>query len=390
VSIPYLRQRVLPMLAGAFKNRVRKGRCPGAYLYVAPSTRLGRYEISVPTRMLSHEERDVIAAGGSMEVMATRYPVCGHQSINRMSIVGMHREAVVYVNPQVCVQSFQGDFDGDCITILRVNPGNWQNSKPFIPPATEKPKPVSFPKALEQAATSKRDVALGESVVADYVHLCWEQKGGLDPAEINELGVRVICAAVDRAKHGTVPWGLSADEFARSYLPERFRHRHSILASKHMPDAESPEAELRSRLWLLKEGGFTAARSGWELVLSLMHGWTKDAKIMPVGSHERLYQRVQQLCAELPPPCRQTFELVRLARRRWAQAVDHWKKTGDDTQMRGFTVRFQTWINSTDETLVSKVLLELGKQLLAPKKKGNASLFWSQVPTSVLRRVYGG
>lgn len=388
VSIPYLRQRVLPMLAGAFKNRIRKGRAPGAYLYVAPSTRLGRYEISVPTRMLSHDERDIIAGGGDIEVMATRYPITGHQSINRMSIVGMHRGAVAYVNPQTWVQSFQGDFDGDCITILRVNPGDWQNSEPFIPPATEKPKPVSFPKALEQAATSKRDVALGESAVADYVHLCWEQKGGLDPAEINELGVRVICAAVDRAKHGTVPWGLSADEFAHRYLPERFRHRHSILAGKHMPDAESPEAELRSRLWLLKEGGFTAARSGWELVLSLMHGWTKDAKMLPVGGHDRLYQRVQQLCAELPPPCRQTFELVRLARRRWAQAVDHWKKTGDDSHMRGFTERFQSWISHTDETLVNKVLLELGKQLLAPKRKGNASLFWSQVPATVLRRVY--
>lgn len=157
-----------------------------------------------------------------------------------------------------------------------------------------------------------------------------------------------------------------------------------------MPDAGSPEAELRSRLWLLKEGGFAAARSGWELVLSLMHGWTKDAKLLPVGNHDRLYQRVQQLCAELPPPCRQTFELVRLARRQWAQAVDHWKKTGDDTQMRGFTERFQAWINRTNETLVNKVLLELGKQLLAPKKKGNASLFWSQVPLALLRRVYEG
>src|SRR5690606_6266455 len=104
--------------------------------------------------------------------------------------------------------------------------------------------------------------------------------------------------------------------------------------------------------------------------------------------HDRLYERVQQLCGELPPPCRQTFELVRLARRRWAQAVDHWKKSGDDTQMRSFTDRFQAWINGTDETLANKVLLELGKQLLAPKKKGNASLFWSQVPTKILNSVY--
>lgn len=79
-----------------------------------------------------------------------------------------------------------------------------------------------------------------------------------------------------------------------------------------------------------------------------------------------------------------------MARRQWAHAVDHWKKTGDDTQMRGFTERFQAWINRTNETLVNKVLLELGKQLLAPKKKGNASLFWSQVPLALLRRVYEG
>ena len=388
VSIPYLRQRTLPLLAGMFKNRVRKGRCPGAYLYVAPSTRLAPFEISVPTRMLSHEERDIIAAGSSIEVMATRYPITGHQSINRMTITAMHRGAVVYVNPEVWLNSFQGDFDGDCITILRVNPGEWRNSQPFIPPKTPKPKPLTTPKALEQAATSKRDVALGESVVADYIHLCWEKRGKLDPEELNELGARVICAAVDRAKHGTVPWGMTADEFAQEFLPERFRHKHSILASKQMPESNGPEHELRSRLWLLKEGGFGHERSGWELVLSLMHGWTKEAKLLPMGSHDRLFERVQQLCAELPPPCRQTFELVRLARRRWAQAVDHWKRTDDDSRMREFTDRFQAWINRTDETLVNKVLLELGKQLLRPKKKGNASLFLSQVPENLLRRVY--
>src|SRR5690606_23669567 len=184
-------------------------------------------------------------------------------------------------------------------------------------------------------ATSKRDVALGESVVADYIHLCWEKYGKIDPEELNELGARVICAAVDRAKHGTVEWGMSADQFAQEFLPERFRHKHSILASKQMPECETPEAGLRSRLWLLKEGGFGASRSGWELVLSLMHGWTKAAEVMPVGSHARLYERILELHASLPAPCKRTFELVRLARRRWAHAVDFWKKTGDDTQMRG-------------------------------------------------------
>lgn len=388
VTIPYLRQRVMPILAGIFRNRVRKGRCPGAYLYAAPSTRLGKFEVSVPTRMLSHEERDIIRSGGTIEVMATRYPITGHQSINRMQVIAMHRGAVVYVNPKTWLQSFQGDFDGDCITILRVDPKGWENSEPFIPPATPKPKPISFPKALEQAATSKRDVALGETVIADYIHLQWEKYGKLDPEELNELGARVICAAVDRAKHGTVPWGMSADEFARSYLPERFRHRHSILASKQMPETKAPEQDLRSRLWLLKEGGFGAQRSGWELVLNLMHQWTKEAQLMPMGGHDRLYQRIQQLCAELPAPCRRTFELVRLARRRWAQAVDHWKKTGDDSHMRVFTDRFRAWIERTDETLVAKVLLELGKQLLRPKKKGNASLFLSQVPSSLLVTLY--
>jgi len=388
VTIPYLRQRVLPLLAGVFRNHIRKGRCPGAYLYAAPSTRLGRYELCVPTRMLSHEERDAIKDGGRVEVMATRYPITGHQSINRMTVTAMHRGSVVYVNPEVWRDSFQGDFDGDCITILRVEPKGWQNSEPFIPPKTAKPKPVSTPIALEQAATSKRDVALGESVVADYIHLQWERQGRLDPAELNELGARVICAAVDRAKHGTVPWGLSAEEFSRAYLPDRFRHRHSVLAAKEMPDVQSPEAELRSRLWLLNEGKFGHERSGWELLLSLLHAWTEETRIMPVGSHSRLFERIQQLHAQLGAPCKRTFELVRLARRRWAQAVDLWKRTDDDRAMKAFAERFQGWIARTDEALVSKVLLELGKQLLRPKKSGNASLFLSQVPASLLQRMY--
>lgn len=45
--------------------------------------------------------------------------------------------------------------------------------------------------------------------------------------------------------------------------------------------------------------------------------------------------------------------------------------------MRAFCDRFQAWMEKTDETLVSKVLLELGKQQLRPQKKGNASLFLS-------------
>lgn len=56
--------------------------------------------------------------------------------------------------------------------------------------------------------------------------------------------------------------------------------------------------------------------------------------------------------------------------------------------IRAFCDRFQTWMGRADETPVSKVLLELGKQLLRPKKKGNASLFWSQVPTKILNSVY--
>jgi hypothetical protein len=389
VTIPYLRQRVLPILSGLFKNRIRKGRVPGAYLYTAPSTRLGRFEISVPARMLSHEERDSIAAGGTIEVMATRYPITGHQSINRMTITAMHHGAVVYVHPQTWLDSFQGDHDGDCITILRVNPGDWENSEPFIPPPSGKAPKLTTPQALEQAATSKRDVALGESVVADYIHLQWEERGKLDPEELNELGSRVICAAVDRAKHGTVPWGMTADEFSQEFLPERFRHRHSILASKRMPDTEGPEQELRARLWGLKEGAFGHERSGWELVLALMHDWTKEVSLLPTGDHTRLHARILELCAKLPAPCRETLDLVRLARRRWAEAVDFWKRTGDDSRMRTFTERFQAWIERTDEQLVHKVMLELGRQLLRPKKAGNASLFWSQVPSSLLEQVYG-
>lgn len=388
VTIPYLRQRVLPLLSGTFRNRIRKGRCPGAYLYAAPSKRLGRFELSVPTRMLSHTERGHIKAGGTVAVMATRYPITGHQSINRMSITSMHRGAVVYVNPQTWLDSFQGDFDGDCITILRVDPGKWENSEPFIPPKTPSPKPVTTPRALEQAGTSKRDVALGESVVADYIHHCWEKYGKLDPDELNEFGARVICAAVDRAKHGTVEWGMSADEFARDFLPEQERHRHSVLASKQMPETATPEGDLHSRLWMLKGGEFGYSRSGWELLLALVHDWTKETEIMPTGSHDELYHRVLHLHAQLPAPCKRTFELVRLARRRWAKAVDHWKRTDDDTPMRAFCDRFQTWMETTEEMLVSKVMLELGKQLLRPKKKGNASLFLSQVPVSILRRFY--
>jgi hypothetical protein len=143
-------------------------------------------------------------------------------------------------------------------------------------------------------------------------------------------------------------------------------------------------------MWRLKEGGFGQQRSGWESLLHLLHGWLDGVEIMPVGDHGKLYRRILELGAGLPPPCRQTFELVRLARRRWAQAVDHWKRTGDDSQMKGFTTRFQAWIERTEQELVHKVLLELGRQLLRPRKAGNASLFWSQVPESLLRRVYGG
>lgn len=388
VTIPYLRQRVLPLLAGVFRNRIRKGRCPGAYLYAAPSTRLADFDIAVPGRMLSHEERDQVRSGRPLAVMATRYPITGHQSINRMTITAFHNGAVVYINPSTWVRSFQGDFDGDCITILRANPQTWENSLPYIPPNSPTPKPTSTPKALEQAAMSKRDVALGESVLADYIHHCWEKTGRLDPAELNELGTRVICSAVDRAKHGTVDWGLSADQFSRDYLPDRHRHQHSLLAAKELPDVATHEAELRSRLWMLKCGKFGYERSGWELLLSLLHDWVEGVDIMPVGSHSKLHERVLQLHALLPAPDKRTFELVRHARKRWAQAVDHWKRSGDDQAMRAFTDRFQAWISRTDEAQVAKVLLELGRQLLRPKKKGNASLFLSQVPRSILNRLY--
>ncbi|MEE9310921.1 MAG: hypothetical protein V3V10_00785, partial [Planctomycetota bacterium] len=389
VTIPYLRQRVLPLLAGVFKNRIRKGRCLGAYLYVAPSTRLGRYEISVPTRMLSHEERDSIRSGDTIDVMATRYPITGHASINKLAIAGMHRGAVVYVNPDTWLKSFQGDYDGDCITILRVDAKGWQNSDPFIPPQSPPTKPMTMPRALEQAATSKRDVALGESVIADYIHHCWEKYGQLDPEELNELGTRVICAAVDRAKHGQVDWGISPDEFSRDFLSDPDRHQHSVLAAKKVSESQRPEDELRERLMLLKAGKFGTERSGWELLLGLLHDWTDGIAVMGWGTHDRLHQRICQLHATLPAPCKRTFELVKLARKRWATAVDQWKRTDDDSAMKGFVERFSGWIERTDETLTTKVLLELGKQLLRPKKKGNASLFLSQVPSGLLAGVYG-
>lgn len=181
---------------------------------------------------------------------------------------------------------------------------------------------------------------------------------------------------------------MSADEFARDFLPERFRHLHSILASKQMPETSGPESELRARLWLLKGGQLGFKRSGWELLLGLVHDWTKDTKILPMGTHHELYQRVLHLHAQLPAPCRRTFELVRLARRRWATAVDFWKRTDDDSGMTSFCNRFQAWMDKADETLVNKVMLELGKQLLRPKKKGNASLFLSQIPNGLLHKIY--
>lgn len=225
-------------------------------------------------------------------------------------------------------------------------------------------------------------------MIADYIHMCWEKYGKLDPEELNELGARVICSAVDRAKHGQVEWGMSADEFSRDFLPQRFRHQHSILASKQMPKTTCPEADLKERLWMLKDGEFGHERSGWELLLGLVRDWTRGTELMPKGSHEQLYERVGHLHSQLPAPCKRTFELVRLARRRWAGAVDHWKRTDDDTAMHAFCDRFQAWMKRTDETLVSKVMLELGKQLLRPKKKGNASLFLSQIPRSLLQRIY--
>jgi hypothetical protein len=390
VSIPYLRQRVLPILAGIFRNRIRKGRCPGAWIYAAPSTRLGRYEVAVPARMLSHEERDAIKRGEAVQLLATRYPITGPASINAMKAVAFHSGAVCYIHPDTWRDSFQGDFDGDCITLLRVSPEGWENSNPWIPPAVEKPRAITTPRALEQAALSKRDVAIGETVIAEYVQRCWEERGKLAPDELNELGTRVICSAVDRAKHGQVAWGISPEEFVREYLPRDDSKCSLRLAmAKELEDDAPAEQELKSRLRLLKLSDFQVNRSGLEMQLHLIQGWLDGVELMAVGSHEPLYRRVLELQAELSPPDARVFAWVKRARFAWAKAVDCWKQTGDDTAMRTFGERFQGWLARLNEATASSVVLELGKQLLRPRKHGNASLFWSQVPALVLRQVYG-
>lgn len=252
-----------------------------------------------------------------------------------------------------------------------------------------KPGRISTPKALEQAAFSKRDVALGESAVAEFVHGQWQTFGGYEPAEVNEFGVRVVCAAVDRAKHGSVDWGIPPEQFRREYLPEREdRTPLAALGSIEVKDCPSPEAEIRTRLHLLKEHEFGHHRSGWELLLGLVKGWTAEAPLLPEGNHDALHGRILELHATLPAPDREVFALVRLARGRWASAVDKWKKSGDDTCMKEFSARFQTWIQSADQVLIRRVLLELGKQLLRRGKKGNASLFLSQVSSHLLREIY--
>lgn len=122
MTIPYLRARVLPVLAGIFRNHVRKGAAPGAYLFSAPSTKLGRFEVVVPSRMLSHDERDRMRHGERLKVLALRYPLSGPQSINAVEVAGMHSGPVCHVNPDTWRDSFQGDHDGDAITLLKVDP----------------------------------------------------------------------------------------------------------------------------------------------------------------------------------------------------------------------------------------------------------------------------
>lgn len=390
VSIPYLRQRVLPILAGIFRNRIRKGRCPGAWLYAAPSAKLGKYEIVVPSRMLSHEERESVRRGERVELLATRYPITGPSSINAMQVVAVHNGPICYVNAETWRDSFQGDFDGDCITLIRVTPEGWQNSAPWIPPQSSKGELISAPKALEQAALSKRDVAIGETLIADFVQRCWEERGRLNQEELNELGTRVICSAVDRAKHGDVAWGISPDDFRRNYVPELDEGKCSLrLAMAKDAEKDAPaEQELRSRLRMLKHNIFSVDRSGLELQLHLLQGWLKEVILMPVGSHNPLHERVLSLQAGLPAPTSAVFRYVSYARRSWAGAVDLWKRTGDDTAMRQFCDRFQHWLTTVDKGFATSTMLELGKQLLRPMKKGNASLFWSQVPASLLTNIY--
>ncbi len=390
VSIPYLRQRVLPILAGIFRNRIRKGRCPGAWIYAAPSTRLGRYEVAVPARMLSHEERDAIKRGEAVQVLATRYPITGPASINAMKAVAFHSGAVCYIHPDTWRDSFQGDFDGDCVTLLRLSPEGWENSNPWIPPAVEKPKPISTPRALEQAALSKQDVAIGETLIAEYVQRSWEEHGKLFPEELNELGTRVICSAVDGAKHGQVAWGISPDAFTSDYLPRQDDSKCSLrlAMAKELEEDAPAEEELRSRLRMLKLADFRVDRSGLEMQLHLIQGWLEHTEIMATGTHEPLYRRVLELQAELTAPTSQVFALVKRARHAWANAVDVWKRTGDDMAMRQFSERFQRWLGLANEAVATGCMLELGKQLLKPRKKGNASLFWSQVPIFLLESVY--
>lgn len=151
---------------------------------------------------------------------------------------------------------------------------------------------------------------------------------------------------------------------------------------------ETPEEQLKARLWLLKETPWRSDRSGWESLLCLLRQWSEPFELMPQGSNNTLYDRILQLHAALPTPDRRVMELVWLARGRWREAVNYWKQTGDDSRMTEFSERFQRWVATEDSVLTTSVLLELGRQLLRPGRS-NASLFLSQVPAGLLRAVYG-
>lgn len=112
-------------------------------------------------------------------------------------------------------------------------------------------------------------------------------------------------------------------------------------------------------------------------------GWAQVPAAKPAVDYTGPNHRLRPPHHQQPAQSGKSVELVRLARRRWATVVDHWSRTDDDIPMRAFCDRFQAWMEKTDETLVSKVLLELGKQQLRPQKKGNASLFLSQIPSKV-------
>lgn len=381
LSVPYLRQKMLPLLEGFFSNHVRKGKASGAMLFTAPSDCLKSNEIVVPSRMLTPDERDILSAGGQLEMLAARYPVTSPSSINRVRIVGQHRGPVCYVANALWRDSFQGDHDGDQLALYRVDCSSWTNTTPWLPPKCGKPEPVSLAIALERAAESKRLVAIGETLLAEH-H--FRNCPSVD--ELNELGTRLVCGAVDMAKHGFPDWAFSPREFSIQFLSGDIGDRHPLLQLAAKSDGRHAEKSLNTRLAALKAVATDNPRNGWELLMSLVAGWIPESGLLPVGTNAELHCR---LSATATPSCPRIRKAAEHARRRWASVCRDWLRSGNDQCLKIFAKRFEAWLERQDEDAQHQLFTEIGRVVLDPNRKGRASLWFRFVPSSLLTVQYG-